>query len=83
MVEKDAKVVEDLCKYERIPFLEFGEKEYEYFVSKCMFNEEYSKILFMLIHGCQIVEIAYKMNLSDRTVARRIRTIKRKIKKVL
>ena len=83
MVEEDAKLVESLCKHERIPFMEFGEPEYEYFVSKCMLNKEMQTILNMLIHGCSIVEIANKVNLSEPTLNRRIKLLKKKIKKVL
>ena len=83
MERKDVRPVADLCKYERIPFLEFGEDEYNYFVEKCMLNEELSKILYMLIHNKSIIEIADALNMSDRTVSRRINLLKRKIKKVI
>lgn len=83
MVKEDAKLAEDLCKYERISFIEFDEDNYNYFVKKCMLNDEMSKILKMLIHGCSIVEIANKVNLSEPTLNRRIKLLKKKIKKVL
>lgn len=75
--------MEDLSKYERIPFIEFDENDYNYFVEKCMLNKELSEILKMLIHGCQLVEIADKLNISEPTLSRRIKILKKKIKRVL
>ena len=83
MEEKDAKLVEDLSKYERISFIEFNELEYKYFVEKCMLNKEMSKILEMLIQGYTLTEIADKTKLAEATLSRRIALLKRKIKKVL
>ena len=83
MEREDVRPVEDLCKYERIPFLEFGEQEYNYFVDKCMLNDELTRILYLLIHGSSVIEIADDLNISERTAARRIKLLKRKIKRVL
>lgn len=83
MVKEDAKLVEDLCKYERISFIEFGEPEYNYFVVKCMLNEEMSKILQMLIQGEDETKICDELSISQSTLTRRIRVLKRKIKRVL
>lgn len=62
---------------------DFTKDEYEFLVDKCMFNEELAKILKLRIKGYSITQISMKLNLSERTVDRRIRTIKNKIKKVL
>lgn len=83
MEKEDAKLVEDLSKYERLPFIEFGEEDYKYFVQKCMLNKEMSKILEMLIQGYQLVEIADKLNIAEPTLSRRIKVLKKKIKRVL
>lgn len=83
MEKEDVKPVEDLSKYERIPFIEFNEEDYNYFVKKCMLNEEMSKILEMLIHGCTLVEIADKLKLGEATLSRKIKVLKTKIKRVL
>lgn len=83
MVKEDVKPVEDLCKYERIHFIEFNENDYEYFSNKCMLNDEMKLILDMLIHGHQLVEIANKLNVADATLSRKIKVLKKKIKKVL
>lgn len=62
---------------------DFTKDEYEMIVDKCMLNEELSKILELRIKGYSITQISMMLNLSERTVDRRIRLIKNKIKKVL
>lgn len=62
---------------------DFTKEEYEMIIDKCMFNEELSKILELKIKGYSIVQIAMKMNMSERTVNRRVKQIKTKIMKVI
>lgn len=62
---------------------DFTKDEYEELKEKLMLNEEMSKILEMKIKGCSIVEISMKLNLSERTVARRVKLLKKKIIRVL
>lgn len=62
---------------------DFTKDEYEMIIDKCMFNEELSKILELKIKGYSRVQIAMKMNMSERTLDRRIKQIKNKIMKVL
>jgi len=62
---------------------DFTKEEYEMIIDKCMFNEELSKILELKIKGYSIVQIAMKMNMSERTVNRRVKKIKQKIYKIL
>lgn len=57
--------------------------EYEKIKDKAMLNDELSKILEMKIKGYSNTEIALKLNLSDRTFDRRLRTLKNKIKRVI
>lgn len=63
--------------------LDFTKDEVEYFKSKCYFSDEELKILELrLENNLTIQGIALKMNLSERTVNRRIKSIKKKIKRV-
>lgn len=62
---------------------EFTKAEFEVIKDKCMFNEELSKIFEYRIKNCSITEIALKLNLSESTVSRRIKEIKKKIMKVI
>lgn len=58
-------------------------EEYETLKEKLMLNEEMSKILKMKIKGCSIVEMSMKLNLSESTISRRVKILKKKIMKVL
>ena len=62
---------------------EFTRSEFEVIKDKCMFNEELSKIFEYRIKNYSITEIALKLNLSESTVSRRIKEIKKKIMKVI
>lgn len=75
MAKEDAKVVVD--------FYDFTKDDYEYLVNKCMLNEELSKILELKIKGESNIKIADTLNISDATLSRRIRLLKKKIKRVL
>jgi DNA-binding NarL/FixJ family response regulator len=62
---------------------DFTKEEYEELKDKLMLNDELSKILEMKIKGCSIIEISMKLNLSERTVNRRIKVLKKKILRIL
>lgn len=62
---------------------DFSKEEYETIKEKAMLNPQLSKILEMKIQGCSNTEIALAIPLSDRTLGRRLRTLKKKIEKVL
>ena len=62
---------------------DFTKSEYEYIVEECMFNDELKTILEMLIKNYSRTQIAMKLNMSERTLDKRIRVIKNKIKKIL
>lgn len=62
---------------------DFTKDEYNYLKDKLMLNEEMATILEMKIKGCSNTEIAYKLNLSDRTYSRRLKELKKKILKVI
>lgn len=62
---------------------DFTKEEYEYIKEKAMLNDELSKILEMKIKGYSNVQIAMTLNLSEITVSRRIKVLKKKIMKVI
>ena len=62
---------------------DFTKDEYDYIKSKLMLNEELLQILEMKIKGYSIVQISMKTNLSERTVNRRIKELKKKINRVI
>lgn len=68
---------------ERIIYHEFTEPECERFRSLCNFTDEERKVFDMRVKGRSNVDISMRLNMSVRTVERRIHSVKRKIIKVL
>lgn len=62
---------------------DFTRKEYEELKDKLMLNEELSQVLEMKIKGYSITKMSMELNMSERTVNRRVRQLKKKITKVL
>ena len=62
---------------------EFDEEEFKYICKKAMLNEELTKIFEMRIKDYSITKIAMELNMSESTVNRRIKVLKKKIMKVL
>lgn len=62
---------------------DFTREEYELIKDKAMLNEELSQILEMKIKGYSITRISMELHISERTVSRRIRQLKKKIMKVI
>lgn len=62
---------------------EFTEDEFKEICKKAMLNEELTKIFEMKIKDYSITKIAMELNLSERTVNRRIKELKNKILRVL
>lgn len=62
---------------------DFTENEYNSIIKEAMLNDEMAKILMMKIKGCSIIEIAMTLHISERTVNRKIKELKRKVLKVL
>ena len=58
-------------------------EEYEMLKEKLMLNEELSKILEMKIKGYSITKMALELNMSESTVSRRIKYLKKKIMKII
>lgn len=70
--------MEDLCN-----MFEFTREEYEQIVKKAMLNEELAKIFEMKILNYSITKISIEMNMSESSVNRRIKQLKKKIMKVI
>lgn len=62
---------------------EFTLDEFESICDKAMLNEELKQVFEMKIKGYSIVQIAIKLNMSESTVNRRIKQLKKKIMKVI
>lgn len=62
---------------------EFTEPECEWFRNVCNFTPEERKVFDLRVKDHSIIEIAMDLDMSESTVNRRIRGIKRKIHKVL
>lgn len=61
----------------------FTKEEYLMLKEKLMLNDELSKILEMKIMNESNTKIAMELHLSERTLARRIKELKKKIMRVL
>jgi len=62
---------------------DFTLDEYNYFCEKCLFTKEQKEILDKRVEGMSIIAISIDMNLSESTIKRNIKKIKRKILKVI
>lgn len=61
---------------------EFTEPECERFRRECNFTEQELAVFNLRVKAYSVVEIQHVLNMSESTVTRRIRSIKRKIDKV-
>lgn len=64
-------------------FHEFTYEEFKSIKQRAMLNEELSKIFELKIKSYSTYQIAMELNLSERTITRRIKQLKNKIKRVL
>lgn len=62
---------------------EFTQPECERFRRECNFTDEERMVFDLRVKACSLVEIQQKLNMSESTVNRRIKNIKRKIYKVI
>lgn len=62
---------------------EFTTPECEYFRRECNFTPEEQAVFDLRVRALSIVEISQRLHMSEATVNRRIKTIKRKIHKVI
>lgn len=58
-------------------------EEYETIKNRLMLNDELSKIFEMKIKGYSITKMAMDLNMSESTVNRRIKQLKKKIMKII
>lgn len=71
-----------LLEKEKVMF-EFTEDEFKEICKKAMLNDELTKIFEMKIKDYSITKISMELNISESTVNRRIKTLKKKIMKVI
>ena len=62
---------------------EFTEEEFKLICKKAMLNEELTKIFEMKIKGYSITKMSVELNMSESSINRRIKSLKKKIMKVL
>ena len=62
---------------------EFTGPECEYFRKACNFTDEERAVFDLRVRARSIVEIQFALHMSESTVNRRIRSVKRKILKVI
>lgn len=62
---------------------DFSYAEYQRFIEQCPFTDDELQIFDMRRKGKSNIQISMALNISDRTVARRIKSITRKIDKEL
>ena len=62
---------------------DFTRTEYEYFLSECPFTDEEKQVFDLRRKGKSIVQISFELNVSQSTVSRRIKSITKKVKKVI
>lgn len=68
---------------EELKRLDFNKTEYEYFIENCNFTDRQKEILDLRRKGLSIIAISIKTYLSERTINREIKKIKKKIYKVI
>ena len=62
---------------------EFTQQEFESISKKAMLNDELKQILEMKIKGYSITKMSMELNMSESSINRRIKQLKKKIMKVL
>lgn len=70
-------------KMPRVDFTDFLESEYQKFYNECNFTDRQMQILQLRRKGKSIIEISLSLNMSEATVSREIKKIKRKILKII
>ena len=58
-------------------------EEYEKLKEKLMLNEELSQILEMKIKGYSITKMSIELNMSESSISRRVKQLKKKIMKII
>lgn len=78
MEEKDAKLVKGIYD-----MFNFTKEEFESISEKAMLNVELKQIFEMKIKGYSITKMSMELNMSESSINRRIKQLKKKIMKVL
>ena len=60
---------------------DYSSTEYNKYLEVCPFTDEELKILELRRRGKSVIEICFALNLSQRTVTRRLQSIDQKIRK--
>lgn len=60
---------------------DFSYNEYQRFIERCPFTDEEIEILNMKRRGKSNIQISMQLHICERTVSRRLKSIKRKISK--
>ncbi len=63
--------------------LDFNKAEYEYFVENCNFTDRELEVFNLRRKGKTYIEISLALHISDSTVKRDLKKIKRKIIKII
>ena len=65
--------------------IDFTKQELEYLIENCNFNEENGELDVLLLRnkGKSIISMSMELNLSEKTIKRRISSIKNKVRKVI
>ena len=58
---------------------DFSYSDYQRFIERCPFTDEELKVLELRRKGKSVIEICFALNMAERTVTRRIKSISRKI----
>lgn len=78
MVVEDAKLVKGIYD-----MFNFTKEEYESISEKAMLSDELKQILEMKIKDYSITKMAMELNMSESSINRRIKQLKKKIMKVI
>lgn len=62
---------------------DFNKTEYEYFLNECPFTDEEKKVFELRRKGKSVYGMSFDLNVSERTIKRRIASVNKKIKKAL
>ena len=62
---------------------EFTEPECDYFRKVCNFTDEERAVFDLRVKGKTVIEIRFALSMAERTVDRRLQSIKKKICKVI
>lgn len=62
---------------------DFTKDEYNFLKDKLMLNEEMTLILEMKIKGYSITKMSVELNMSEASINRRVKELKRKIMKII